>query len=462
MWYPTPDAEHEKATPPQPSRSPGRPVSALRDGGVVVIGAGTAGLSAALHLRRHGVPVVVLEASGRIGGRACTSCPALLGHAAFDHGASWLHAAQRNPLTVFAHPGEDTLTNSDDARTERLFVAGRPADAGEQAAYDAAWDRLDEAVAPALAAGQEDRSLAEAMAPMQDDPWAATVAGWEGAIIAAADADVLSLRDWWQNRLDGPNLTVRGGLGAFVARRLATDVELNTPVTAIAWDGAAGVRVETARGTIRAAACIVTVSTGVLASGAIRFMPALPHPVQAAIAGLPMGLLSKVALPAAEADRLGLPPDTSLARQMAEGRANMAFIAWPGGADHVIGFVGGRAAWALAGDPAAAEALARDELRAMLGSAARLGDGAVTTGWAMDPFALGAYAYAPPGQAGMRGVLEAAFPAERLLFAGEACRTDGLAGTVGGAFASGKDAAARLMHLLQPGQQEVAEHRDAL
>lgn len=461
MWYPTPDAEHEKTIPPQPSRSPGRPVSALRDGGVVVIGAGAAGLSAALHLRRHGVSVVLLEASGRIGGRAYTSCPALLGHAAFDHGASWLHAAQRNPLTAFAHPGEDALTNSDDARTERLFVAGCPAGAGEQATYDAAWDRLDEVVAPALAAGQKDRSLAEAMAPMRDDPWAATVAGWEGAIIAAADADALSLRDWHRNRLDGPNLTVRGGLGAFVARRLATDVDLNTPVTAIAWDGAAGVRVEAARGTVRAAACIVTVSTGVLASGTIRFTPALPQVVQAAIAGLPMGLLSKVALPAG-ADRFGLPPDTGLARQMAEGRANMAFIAWPGGAGHVIGFIGGRAAWALAGDPAAAEALARDELRAMLGGAARLGDGAVTTGWATDPFALGAYAYAPPGQAGMRDALEAAFPAERLLFAGEACHTDGLAGTVGGAFASGKDAAARLMHLLQPGQQEVPEHRDAL
>ena len=437
-------------------------MSALRDDGVAVVGAGAAGLAAALHLRRHGVPVVLLEASGRIGGRAYTSCPAVLNHAAFDHGASWLHAAQRNPLTGFARPGEDVLTNADTVRTERLFVAGRPADAAEQATYDAAWNRLDEAVAPALVADQGDRSLAEAMAPMRDDPWAATVAGWEGAIIAAADADALSLRDWHRNRLDGPNLTVRGGLGAFVARRLATDAELNAPVTAIAWDGPSGVRLETPRGTVRAAACIITVSTGVLASGAIRFTPALPHSVQAAVAGLPMGLLSKVALPAAGPDRLGLLPETGLARQMAAGQAGMVFIAWPGDMDHVIGFVGGRAAWALAGDDAAAEALARDELQAMLGGGARLGEGAVVTGWATDPFALGAYAYAPPGQAGMRGVLEAAFPAERLLFAGEACRTDGLAGTVGGAFASGRDAAARLMQLLQPGQQEIPEHRHAL
>ena len=438
-------------------------VSALRDGGVAVVGAGVAGLSAARRLRRHGVPVVLLEASGRIGGRAYTSCPALLGHAAFDHGASWLHAAQRNPLVALADPVQDTLIDSEAARVERLFVGDRPADAAEQAAHAASWDRLDEVVAPALAPDRGDRSLAEAMAPMRGDPWAATVAGWEGAIIAAADADTLSLRDWHVNRLDGPNLNLRGGLGAFVARRLATDVELDTPVTAIAWDGAAGVRIETARGTIRAAACIVTVSTGVLASGAIRFTPALPPAVQAAVAGLPMGLLSKVALPAAGPDRLGLPADTGLVRRMDEGRANMAFIAWPGGEGHVIGFVGGRAAWALAGDPAAAEALARAELRAMLGhAAARLAEGAVVTGWATDPFTLGSYAYAPPGQAGMRGVLEAACPAERLLFAGEACRTDGLAGTVGGAFASGEAAAARLMHLLQPGQQEIPEHRHAL
>jgi monoamine oxidase len=117
----------------------------------------------------------------------------------------------------------------------------------------------------------------------------------------------------------------------------------------------------------------------------------------------------------------------------------------------------------VAADPAAAAALARDELRAMLGSAVgQLADDAVVTGWGTDRFTLGAYSYAPPGQAGMREQLEAAFPAERLLFAGEACRTDGLAGTVGGAFLSGQRAAARLVQLLQPGEQEIPEHRDPL
>ena len=433
----------------------------LRDDGVAIIGAGVAGLAAARRLRRDGIPVTLLEASGRIGGRAFTENPAALGFAAFDHGASWLHAAQRNPLVPLADPSQDILVNSDDARTELLFIEGRRADVAEKATYEAAWDRLEEAVAPALAADGPDRSLADAMASMRDDPWAATVARWEGAIIAAADDDALSVRDWHQNRLDGPNLTVRGGLGAFVARRLATDVELATPVTAVAWDGAHGVRIENARGTVHAAACIVTASTGVLASGAIRFTPALPQPVQAAIAGLPMGLLSKIALRAVGQDRCGVVANTGLVQRMSANGPSIAFIAWPRGLDHVVGFVGGRAAWSVASDPATAEALARSELRAMLGGAAQFADGAVVTGWGNDPFTLGSYAYAPPGQAGMRRQLEAAFPAERLLFAGEACRTVGLAGTVGGAFLSGELAAARLMQLLQPGQQEVPEHRDA-
>ena len=77
--------------------------------GVVVIGAGVAGLAAAAALRRRGMDVTVLEASGRIGGRAHTTVPALLG-APFDHGATWLHAAERNPLAELARrTGERTI-----------------------------------------------------------------------------------------------------------------------------------------------------------------------------------------------------------------------------------------------------------------------------------------------------------------------------------------------------------------
>ena len=407
-----------------------------REGGVVVVGAGVAGLSAAAHLRAAGVDVTVLEAGPRIGGRARTVRPAVLGGAVLDLGASWLHAARSNPLVAMAGV-EDGLVDSDALRSERLSIAGQPA--AEQAAYEACWAAVE-----GLAPSEADTSLAELMAPLADNPqiapWAPTIARWEGAIIAAADADVLSAQDWRRNLLPPPNLVAPGGLGDFVARRLGGAVHLGTPVRRIRWDGP-GVSVEAAKGVVRAAACIVTVSTGVLAGDAIRFDPALPPDVLDAVDGLPMGLLSKVALPAHGADRLGLADDTTLVQQ---GAAGMTFNAWPLGCAHLVGFVGGRAAWEVAGDDAAAEAMARDQVRAMLGRV-RLGRGAVVTGWGADPLFRGAYAYARPGRAGSRAALAAAFPGERLLFAGEACRADGLAGTVGGAWLSGRDAAARLL-----------------
>ena len=69
----------------------------------------------------------------------------------------------------------------------------------------------------------------------------------------------------------------------------------------------------------------------------------------------------------------------------------------------------------------------------------------MVTGWGTDPFSLGAYAYARPGCADGRGVLAQPLAGGALAFAGEACRVDGLAGTVAGAWLSGRDAAEALL-----------------
>lgn len=423
-------------------------MSDVLEGGVVVVGAGAAGLSAAVHLRARGVAVTLLEAGPCIGGRARTARPAALDGEVLDLGAAWLHAADSNPLVGLAKP-EDGLVNSDALGTERLFVAGREAAAAEHAEYDACWDAVER-----LEPGAVDTSLAALMASVPG-PWAPTIALWEGAIIAAADADDLSAQDWRRNLLPPPNLLPLGGLGDFVARHLVTPAWLDTPATRIAWDGS-GVQVDTPRGTLQAAACILTVSTGVLAAGAIRFDPPLPAAVQAAVDALPMGLATKVALPAADGGRLGIADNSTLVRQVAAGEAGMTFNAWPLGRGHLAGYMGGRTAWAVAGDDAAAEAFAREQLRAMLGPV-RLGSRAVVTAWGTDPLFRGAYSYARPGHAGARSVLAEAFPGERLLFAGEATRTDGLAGTVGGAWLSGRDAATRLLSRARRGATDMQQ-----
>lgn len=423
------------------------------DTDVLVVGAGVAGLSAAASLRRAGVGCVVLEAGSRVGGRAWTEHPAALRGAPFDHGASWLHAAERNPLADLARASGDTLGEARGEWTRHVHVGGRRATEAEIAAYDRAWERFD-AAARAAAARTPDISVAEAVAGLRDDPWTATVEAWEASLIAAADPADFSVQDWHLNELAGSNLTVEGGVGALIGRRLAPlagPVRLSTPVTRIAWNGPGGlVTASTPSGDLTAHACIVTVSTGVLASGGIRFDPPLPDEQRAAIAGLPMGLLSKVALHASGAERFGLGPGTSLHRQVAHANElAMFFHAWPSGLDHLVGFVGGAAAWELSrAGVAATEAFARAEVRRMLGAGADTAfDAAVVTTWGEDPAFQGAYAYARPGCVGARAVMEHPV-GERLLFAGEAWCSDGLAGTVAGAFLSGARAATAATELL--------------
>lgn len=422
----------------------------MSDAGVVVIGAGVAGLAAAAALRQRGLRVVLVEAGGRIGGRAFTAHPAALGGAAFDFGASWLHEADRNPLVPLAQAAGRELSAAFENREQCTFIGSRPANESEVAEYDRTYRVLVDVAEARARSDAPDLSLAEALvhAGGGTNPWTATVAAWEGAIIAGADANVLSARDWAANLLKGRNLSVPGGLGALIADLLgpaAGPVRLNTRVDRLRWHERDGVVAETPAGAISARAAIATASTGVMAAGGLRFTPALPPETEAAIHALPMGLLSKIALRASGADRLGLSSGCGVDRQRAStDEPFMLFEAWPSGADYIRAAVGGRAAWALAAaGPEAAEAFARDRLREMFGTRVNraLAPGAVVTRWGTDELFLGAYCYARPGDAGARRVLAQPLADARLVFAGEAVAQDGLAGTVGGAYQSGVNAA---------------------
>jgi monoamine oxidase len=414
---------------------------------VVVIGAGLAGLGAATALRDAGRNALVLEASDRIGGRAWTAHPAELGGVWFDMGAVWLHSAERNPLVPIAQSAGEQLLRADELRRERTFIGTREATPYEYQDFAGAWDRF-EAMADRILAVHADVPLAAVAQAMPDDPWAVTVETWEGPIICCAAADRYSLLDWRRNALSGSNLVPQGGIGAFVERRLGLglDIRLSTPVTRLRWDGPGGrITVETRGGAITANTAIVTVSTGVLAAGAIRFDPALPAETQACIEALPMGLAVKVALRANGPDRLDLPLHCSVDRQVARsGDPTMGFQCWPHGRDYVQGWVGGPAAWELAraGDDAAVD-FALGQLRAVFGSRVdRLfaGGARLVTHWDADPFVRGSYSWVRPGDADMRMALAQPLSDRHLLFAGEACH-DGFAGTVAGAWISGQDAA---------------------
>ncbi len=405
---------------------------------VLIIGAGVAGLSAASALRAAGVDCVLVEASNRIGGRAYTT---QVGGYAFDHGASWLHAAKRNPLTPIALGHGETLTDSAETRTRRVLVDGRRATMAELQDRSQLYERFEQVASDETS----DISVAAAVDGLRDNPWLATIEAWEASQIAAADSRDLSVQDWRINLLEGKNLSIAGGLGSFVQRRLgpmAGAVVLGTPVTRIDWTGP--IVAETASGSIRASACIVTASTSALKR--IRFFPELP----VSLDGLPMGLLTKFAIRATGANRLGLAADESVSARIGRGDPMLSVLAWPGGADHLVAFIGGPPAWALSREGEAGTIdFVRERLRDWFGGEANQALGEITVAnWANDPWHGGAYAYARPGHWQDRALLGAPFGDGRLVIAGEACRTDGLAGTVGGAWLDGERAAAIVQEAL--------------
>ncbi|CAF1195538.1 unnamed protein product [Adineta ricciae] len=68
---------------------------------VVIVGAGAAGIAAAIELHKKSVPFVVLEARNRIGGRVCTDRETFSPYPV-DLGASWIHLyGPKNPMYSF-------------------------------------------------------------------------------------------------------------------------------------------------------------------------------------------------------------------------------------------------------------------------------------------------------------------------------------------------------------------------
>ena len=255
---------------------------------VAVVGAGAAGLAAARRLGESGASFVVLEASHRIGGRAHTEH--LPGGVPFDLGCHLLPSASLNPLV---------------AEADRLGVRYRPmewslpirldgrwaseAEAADWWAFDA---RCWAAMKRSVAAG-EDRAVVELTE--REHRWTPLFDHWI-AVLTGADPDQVSAVDLVSYRETEENWPVEDGYGELIAR-LGTGipVELNCPVQRVDWSGP-GVRLHTGRGIVRCDRVIVTVSTGVLAGGELRFRPELPDWKQEAIAALPLGGANRIAL----------------------------------------------------------------------------------------------------------------------------------------------------------------------
>ena len=408
---------------------------------VAIVGAGAAGLAAAHTLMDAGARFVLLEASGRIGGRAFTDADRF--GQPWDLGCHWLHAADINPFVPIADALGVRYRTTSTRLVRNLWVEEGWA-APEVA--DAAADAVDAAFDAVRAAGENGPDEA-AQAVLDRAPagrWSDLVRHWF-CLMTASPPPEISTRDFAAYRDSEFNWPVIDGYGALVSAHHAhVPVTLGCPVTRVDWSGS-GVRLATPRGEVRARTAIITVPTAVLAQDGIAFAPHLPVPLVEAFDALRLGVAEKVAI-GFDRDVFGYAERTGVT-VCRPGAAPVNFQILPGPRPVAIGHVAGPAAGALLNDGEGAMVDAvRGALTAAFGGEIeeRVTD-VRATNWARDPLIGGAYSCALPGFAHMRARLLDPV-ADRLLFAGEAARLNDFS-TCHGAHLSGIDAAGRALRL---------------
>lgn len=439
---------------------------------VVIVGAGAAGLAATKVLNANGISNVVLEASGRIGGRAFTR-KTTSGHP-YDLGAHWMHYGDYlNPFTRYGLRDDNPFSVVVDPYPsekpyllyDRTGVAGNnllgPKDATdfykkESLASDDLWWNLKNK-------GQNPSDLS----PHDDligtaskyDRWFGTIALTIGNWDMAKDWVDFSNNDYQRSPgYNGrPDFLCEQGYGALLrhsARNVEPAVHLNTKVTEVFSDNG-GVTVKTNLGTIKAKACIVTVSNGVIKAGLegkpdSLVIKDMPQNLKSAFEKTTMGHFERVVFAfdhdvfGKEEHQYALFEVDNINNGRPEG---FVFTTNVFGTNLVYADVGGTHAEDLINSGKdALIAAATKEIEGMLDIdvASQLLQKPIATNWTNNQFIMGAYASPLPGSGHQRKVLKEAPPVKGVIyFAGEACHTSEWA-TVSGAHKSGCLAAMRV------------------
>lgn len=403
---------------------------------LAIVGAGAAGLAATREARALGLDVVTLEASHRIGGRGYTE--ELAPGIAFDLGCHWMHSASLNPWVAFADRFGFTYRKGTFGHD--LFVDGRWHRGGSapQQEMGAYWEQAFAAIAAAAKAGG---ALSLADVTDRESRWTPIYDFWV-SVATAADPDQVAVEDVAAYNDTDENWPLKEGFGTLIARYGADlPVTLNCAVERIDWGGAE-ILLRTVKGTVAARRVLVTVSTGILGAGDIRFDPALPDWKQAAIAGLPLGTHNRIGF---LFDRDVFGPDCPIGGGvMLEDGLVSGVNLRPFGDPWAVVYTGGRhAVWLERAGQAAAIDFGKHVLGAVLGSdAVKHVTRSIVTAWNGDPWVKGSYSAALPGQAHQRAELAKPID-DRLFFAGEATSAEFQA-TAHGAYLTGLAAAQRV------------------
>ena len=398
---------------------------------VVVIGAGAAGLAGADCLAQlGGFDVAVVESAQRIGGRCWTDIETF--GVPYDVGAHWLHYAnlgnllrhgQQSGFDLYRDPKQLELLNGEnsliyDYRSLKRLL-----------------DDCKNQMEPVIQSGK-DISVFDAL----DMQWGTfereTVEFVWGPWVMGKSLHQFSVLDG-QSQPEDDDWFCKQGLGTLLAHRYSkVPVSLNTEATEIDWSGKL-VKIKTSKGDIWARAVIITVSTGVLSDGGIRFVPSLPVDKTDSFHAISMGNYEHIVLELSDYSLIGNDSDYYVLK--IDTASNDAFGALMNISGCGLTFcdVGGRFALDLIeGGKRESIALAIEQLSEIFDTnIKRLVTKADATSWATNRFTKGSYASAAAGCFRYREILRRPI-ADKIFFAGEACH-ESMWASVAGAIASG-------------------------
>ena len=430
---------------------------------VIIIGAGIAGLGAALRLARAGRRVLVLEARDRAGGRIL-SVPQRGFDVAAELGAEFVHGGNALLRAALREAG---------MRIERVRRDLWARDGCEWRRQHAYWRDLARLAAriPPRTRISFARFLhgQRRLASDERARWVAYAEGFNASPAGRLSAETVRLE---HGGVDAPQSRPAGGYGTLVESLVARlraaggELRLGEAVSALRWRRGA-VELRTRRRTYRAAAAIVTLPLGVLRARAVRFAPVLREK-EKIVRRLGWGQVARVTLRFdAGFWRSGIVPDELRKRgKPAFGFLSMTesefptwwapspraplLVAWQGGprTQPVLrrspGQIVTRALHSLAKGWGCSVQELRQHLR-----------GSWTHNWSRDPFARGAYSYPVAGfEQGPERLARSV--AGTLFFAGEATAEE--LGTVHGALASGVRAAEEILDT-KPGSRRARRRR---
>jgi monoamine oxidase len=405
---------------------------------VIIVGAGVAGLAAAVELKRSGVSFRILEAGDGVGGRARTRI--LRSGIATDLGAHWLHG-QDNPVT---------------AELTRYGIGARP-DQGDrlwiysngEARQEEAESWLQEAIRADLADAIMSGDHPDVPLPELgiDDHARQTLSTFSLLWNGVQPPVYPSAREFLTDESTPGGVQVDGGMCAFTSAMLAEAgadrVHLRTSVCRIT-ETPDGITIQSMDGSVWTARRVIfTASLGVLQGRLVKFAPDLSRVFQEQIAGLVMGHVNKIII---EVDPVfmaatGVPEDMALELLDVPGPH---FCHVRGAGQPIIQiYAGGREAEAIESlAPDQALDYARDILapvEALKGFEAHVVSPPIVTRWVANPYTRGAYSCCLPGAHRTRPVTEGL-----VTFCGEAF-DDRFPASVAGAWRSGKAAAEIVM-----------------